>query len=241
MPQQDQSDSRANGIVSGRASRIVIGWIKLSNCAARIMYMKTSERTKARMKLSRVSSSVLAWPLSGSRSRGGSSSAFRTSRTTASTASPSRDARRGCARRSTIRWRFEPLDLGRAPAFLAQRAKLPSWTRPAVGERDRQVGDRLARRSAAGLGAEPDVVLLVALLVVRDRLAADQDRQACRRSTRPGRPGRPAALAVDDHLQLGLAERERGVDVDQPLRPCCRRSIRRSEYSASFSRSGPPG
>jgi hypothetical protein len=49
-------ESRAKGNVSGRASRIVIGSVKLSNCAASTMYMKTSERAKARMKLTATSS-----------------------------------------------------------------------------------------------------------------------------------------------------------------------------------------
>ena len=40
-------DRSANGTVSGSASRIVIGWIQLSNCAARIRYMKMIESRNA--------------------------------------------------------------------------------------------------------------------------------------------------------------------------------------------------
>ncbi len=43
-------DSSANGTVSGSASRIVTGWIQLSNCAARIRYMKMIESRKASRK-----------------------------------------------------------------------------------------------------------------------------------------------------------------------------------------------
>ena len=40
----------ANGSVSGSDSRIVIGCSHDSNCAARIRYMKISDKAKARMK-----------------------------------------------------------------------------------------------------------------------------------------------------------------------------------------------
>src|SRR3954471_3089436 len=40
-------DSRAKGTVIGSDSRMVIGWSQLSNCAARIRYMKTIDRAKA--------------------------------------------------------------------------------------------------------------------------------------------------------------------------------------------------
>src|SRR5512136_2466836 len=43
-------ESRANGTVSGKASRIVTGWSQDSNWAARIRYMKTMERRKANPK-----------------------------------------------------------------------------------------------------------------------------------------------------------------------------------------------
>ena len=44
------SEMSANGSVSGTASRIVIGWTKLSNCAARIMYMKMNASKNAMAK-----------------------------------------------------------------------------------------------------------------------------------------------------------------------------------------------
>ena len=43
-------EKSANGTVSGSASRIVIGWIQLSNCAARIRYMKMIDSRNANMK-----------------------------------------------------------------------------------------------------------------------------------------------------------------------------------------------
>ena len=42
------SDSSANGTVSGSDSRMVIGWTQLSNCAARIRYMKMIDRAGRR-------------------------------------------------------------------------------------------------------------------------------------------------------------------------------------------------
>ena len=46
-------------------------------------------------------------------------------------------------------------------------------------------------------------------------------------------------LAVDGDLDLGLAQRERRVEVDQPRLASSARSISWSAYSASLSRSGP--
>ncbi len=43
--------SSANGTVIGSASRIVTGWIQLSNCAASIRYMKMIDSRKAMAKL----------------------------------------------------------------------------------------------------------------------------------------------------------------------------------------------
>ena len=42
-----ERERSANGTVSGRESRIVNGWTRFSNWAARIMYMKTIESVKA--------------------------------------------------------------------------------------------------------------------------------------------------------------------------------------------------
>jgi len=39
--------SNANGTESGKLKRIVIGSTKLSNCAARIIYMKISDNSNA--------------------------------------------------------------------------------------------------------------------------------------------------------------------------------------------------
>ena len=41
------SDRMPNGIASGRVSRIVIGWINDSNCAASTMYMNTNDSRNA--------------------------------------------------------------------------------------------------------------------------------------------------------------------------------------------------
>jgi hypothetical protein len=45
-----RSESKPNGIVTGRAARILIGWIQLSNCAARIKYIKVMLRIRATAK-----------------------------------------------------------------------------------------------------------------------------------------------------------------------------------------------
>ena len=44
------SDRIPNGTASGRVSRIVIGWMKDSNCAASTMYMKMKVSEKASAK-----------------------------------------------------------------------------------------------------------------------------------------------------------------------------------------------
>ncbi len=54
--------TRAKGSVIGRASRMVIGWTKLSNWAARTMYMKMKLSTKAMPKLCCDSPMIFAWP-----------------------------------------------------------------------------------------------------------------------------------------------------------------------------------
>src|SRR6266550_9451723 len=56
-------ESRAKGMVMGTARRIVMGWTKLSNWAARIMYMKIREKPKAMRKAALDSFWVLARPL----------------------------------------------------------------------------------------------------------------------------------------------------------------------------------
>ena len=75
----------------------------------------------------------------------------------------------------------------------------------------------------ARLGAEPDVVLLVPLAELGDGQAADQHAQ--RVGDRADRDAQVAGrLAVDDDLDLGLAERERRIQVDEsPLASSARR------------------
>ena len=57
-----QSESSAKGMESGSESRMVNGWTRLSNCAARMMYMSTTERRKAQMNSWKVVSSSRARP-----------------------------------------------------------------------------------------------------------------------------------------------------------------------------------
>jgi hypothetical protein len=56
------NDSNANGTESGKLNRIVNGWTVLSNCEARIMYMKITDRMKAQMNSVNVFSSSRARP-----------------------------------------------------------------------------------------------------------------------------------------------------------------------------------
>ena len=55
-------ESSANGTESGKLNRIVIGSMKLSNCAARTMYMNTMERMNAMTKLLAARPNSFDWP-----------------------------------------------------------------------------------------------------------------------------------------------------------------------------------
>ena len=57
------SERIANGTVSGSASMIVIGWRKLSNCAASTMYMNRMLSPKAIPKLALLSARLFARPV----------------------------------------------------------------------------------------------------------------------------------------------------------------------------------
>ena len=58
-----QSENSANGTDSGSDSKIVSGWIRLSNCEARIMYMKMTESRKTHRNSVKVFSISLALPV----------------------------------------------------------------------------------------------------------------------------------------------------------------------------------
>ena len=57
------SENSANGTDSGSDNKIVSGWITLSNCEARIMYMNTTERRKTHRNSVKVFSISLALPV----------------------------------------------------------------------------------------------------------------------------------------------------------------------------------
>ena len=57
------SESMANGTDSGSDSKIVSGWIRLSNCEARIMYMKTNDSRKTHRNSVKVFSISRALPV----------------------------------------------------------------------------------------------------------------------------------------------------------------------------------
>jgi hypothetical protein len=57
------SENSANGTDSGSESRIVSGWITLSNCEARIMYMKMTDRRKTHRNSVKVFSISRALPV----------------------------------------------------------------------------------------------------------------------------------------------------------------------------------
>ena len=56
------SEKSANGTASGSDSRIVSGWTRLSNCEARIMYMKMTDSRNAQRNSRNVRSSSRARP-----------------------------------------------------------------------------------------------------------------------------------------------------------------------------------
>ena len=58
-----QSASMANGTDSGSDNKMVSGWMRLSNCEARIMYMKANESTKTHRNSVKVFSISLALPV----------------------------------------------------------------------------------------------------------------------------------------------------------------------------------
>ncbi len=94
---------------------------------------------------------------------------------------------------------------------------LPSSTRPALDEGRRRPATFRAESRSDGPGAEPDVVLLVPVLELGDGPAADEDPEAVG-DRADGDAEVAGPLAVDRHLDLGLAERERGVEVGDPAR-----------------------
>ena len=71
------------------------------------------------------------------------------------------------------------------------------------------------RVAVGGAGPEPDVVLLVAVLEPRDGPAADEDPEAVG-DRADGQAEVAGPLAVDRDLDLGLAERQGGVEVGDP-------------------------
>ena len=57
------SESMAKGTESGSESRMVSGWMRLSNCEARIMYMKANESTNTHRNSVNVFSISFALPV----------------------------------------------------------------------------------------------------------------------------------------------------------------------------------
>ena len=108
-----------------------------------------------------------------------------------------------------------------------------------VGEESDRSYRSCTRRPIARLGAEPDVVLLVAVAELRDRHAADQDRAASRRSFRPGCPGRWPPHDRRPPAPRACAARASCRGPTSPRLLLQLGSISWSEYFASPSRSGP--
>ena len=114
------------------------------------------------------------------------------------------------------------------PRCSSSRARFDSDTGPTVGEdTDRPYRSCTLERSP-GLGSQPDVVLLAGVAEGRDRHAADQDPQ--RIGDRADRNAQVAGrFAIDDHLQLGLAQGERRIEVGQAARVSACARINSSE------------
>src|SRR5206468_10216215 len=106
-----------------------------------------------------------------------------------------------------------PVDL-RRPQVLAHAHQVAEAHELARARAHGQVVDVLGRAPLARFGAQPDVVLLVAFLVLGDRLAGDVGLHGggdvLHVDAQVG-----GLVTVDQEAQLGRAHGERGVDVDQ--------------------------
>ena len=206
-----QSEKTANGMLSGSASMIVIGWRKLSNCAASTMYMKSRLSRNAVMKFWMVSSSALARPPSLIWYCGGR---FISLMIALHLADRDRERHAGeVGEEADLALAVLALDLRRPERFFQvhEAVDLHELRRRRPDGEGVDGGGVVA---LGRLGAEPDVVLLVLFLVLRDRLAADEQAQRLGDLV-DAETERRGALAVDRGAELGLPDRERGVDVDE--------------------------
>ena len=132
----------------------------------------------------------------------------------------------GLASTVTVRWRSKrSIWLGpRASVELGQAGQLAPG--PTVRRRDAS-----ARTSVCGLprygllGPQPDVVLLVAFLVTCETGSPPTSTLSVSAIVCTGMPRSLARSRSIGDLHLGLAQRQRRVDVDEARRSCCSRSI----------------
>ncbi len=202
----------ANGSVSGSDSRIVTGCSHDSNCAARIRYMNTSDRTIAERNAVAVRLSSRERPVKPARYSGVMLSVCARSAICCCT----RGLRR--ARQHVGDDRHLPLpgdaaDRRRRRVLLEGRDVVEADAAEARrGHRQRR--DRRLGRAILFTRAQVHLVLLAAVVERRHRVAADEQAQRFGRvADRDAEVG--GLRSIDVHRQLGLAEVQRGVDVDE--------------------------
>ena len=205
-------EKSANGSVSGSESRIVSGWSHDSNWAARIRYMKTSDRPNASMKARPVRASSRERPANLVRYSGPRFSRVR-GRLHRVHHGRLPDARQQAGVDRHLPLAVQPLDLRR------RRARLEGGDvveRHAAQPRRRhgQAADVARGPAIARQRAQVHLVLLAALVVGGDLVAADEQ---------PHRFGGVADLhaevgglrAVQRDLELRLPGIQRDVHVDR--------------------------
>ncbi len=115
------------------------------------------------------------------------------------------------SRRPAAAWPKRSMVAG--PLAGSRLARLLNWTRPAFGEGiiSRRICSWFSRKGSSARSQTS--YCSSSLLVLRDRLAADQHVER-RGDGLHGDAQVGGPLAVDLHPQLGLPQREAGVDVD---------------------------
>ncbi len=181
LVQHDHGARSAKGSDSGTASRIAIGWMKFSNCAARIMYMKIIARPKAMKKFSAVSCSVLARPVNTMSYPAGRFS-LRGRLLHILHGLAERLVGKQVGHDGDFALALVAVDLVRSAVFVEvdEVRQLHQGCSPVAAGAAGPQGDvlqGLLRVAAAGIGAEPDIVEIIVLAVGADDLAADQRAQ----------------------------------------------------------------
>jgi len=100
----------------------------------------------------------------------------------------------------------------RRPASFFQAGQTRNFDQAGLGRGDRQAVQGTRRGAILKAGTKPHVILLAAIPKRGDRQSADQNPQRVRNRA-DGNAEVAGGLAVDDDLDLGLAQGERGIKV----------------------------